>query len=68
MGQHRSVRRQTLKMPKRSNLTLTLALHAPEMESPGYVTFMLNGKTFRLQNQLPVRIEAGELAYHGPTR
>jgi uncharacterized protein len=105
--------------------------HAPEMESPGYVTFTLNGKTFRLepvyetderkdfffifkdttsrgetypagrflhadlptngavildfnkaynppcaftafatcplppkQNQLPVRIEAGELAYH----
>ena len=55
-------------MPKRSNLTLTLALHAPEMESPGYVTFMLNGKTFRLQNQLPVRIESGELPYHGPTR
>jgi uncharacterized protein (DUF1684 family) len=108
---------------------------APEMESPGYVTFTLNGKAFRLepvyetderkdlffifkdttsrdatypagrflhtdlptdgtvlidfnkaynppcaftdfatcplppkQNQLPVRIEAGELAYHGPRK
>jgi len=107
----------------------------PEMESPGYVTFTLNGKSLRLEpvfedeekkdlffifkdttsvdttypagrflhadvpedgfvtidfnkaynppcaftdfatcplprkeNQLPVRIEAGELAYHGPTR
>jgi uncharacterized protein len=108
---------------------------APKMESPGYVTFTLNGKSLRLepvyeteerqdlffifkdlssrdstypagrflhtdlpkdgfvtidfnkaynppcaftdfatcplppkQNQLPIRIEAGELAYHGPTR
>ena len=108
---------------------------APEMESPGYVTFTLNGRAFRLepvyetderkdlffifkdatsrdatypagrflhtdlpkdgtviidfnkaynppcaftdfatcplppkQNQLPVRIEAGELAYHGPRK